>query len=74
MDLDEEVARKVAAWQRETGATNAEVCKALCISETTLRDRKAAAHSWRLFEVELLAKLMGVTLDELLGMEQENHS
>ena len=66
MELDEQVARKLIAWQRETGTTNAEVCKALCISETTLRDRKAAAHSWRLLEVELLAKLMGVTADELL--------
>ena len=74
MELDERVARKLIAWQRETGTTNAEVCKALCIGKTTLRDRKAAAHSWRLSEVEWLAELMGVTLDELLGMEQENHS
>ena len=68
MTLDEEIARKVAAWQRETGTTNAEVCKALCISETTLRGRKAAAYSWRLWEVELLAELMDTTLDELLGI------
>ena len=66
MELDERVARKLIAWQRETGTTNAEVCKALCIGKTTLRSRKAAADSWRLLEVELLAKLMGVTADELL--------
>lgn len=68
MELDEQVARKLIAWQRETGTTDAEVCKALCIGKTTLRDRKAAAHSWRLWEVELLAELMDTTLDELLGI------
>ena len=68
MELDERVPRKLIAWQRETGTTDAEVCKALYIGKTTLRGRKAAAYSWRLWEVELLAELMDTTLDELLGI------
>lgn len=66
MTLDEEVTRKVAAWQRATGTTNAEVCDALGISETTLLNRKRGRASWKLSEAGRLAQRMGVTFDELL--------
>lgn len=70
MELDEEVTRRLAAWQRATGATNAEVCAAVGISETTLLNRKRGRISWKLSEVGRLARRMGVTFDELLGIGQ----
>ena len=68
MTLDEEIARKVAAWQRETGTTNGEVCEALGIGKTALCERKGGRVSWRLSEVEGLSKLMGESLDGLMGI------
>lgn len=68
MTLDEEIARKVAAWQRETRTTNAEVCDALGIGKSALRERKGGRVSWRLSEVEGLSKLMGESFDGLMGI------
>lgn len=60
--------REITLFLRDYGVTQGELAKSLGMSENTLRWKRNGKHEWKLSEIVKLAKVMGVSLDEVLAI------